>query len=108
MTERREALESLLTHPGWLIVVEEARKDWAVQREAMMDKASGDVDDVRALNKLRQVRAATVAVEHILSLPEQLLKKEKAQESAKELSGIVMGRTPIHPDLVGQGRRGSL
>ena len=106
MTERREALEALLTSPGWQIVCEEARKEWSRREKELRVKAMEDADNLRAVGKLRQVMAADEAVSWVLDLPDSLLKHEKMRDAAE--THIRRPRPEVHPALVGESRRGGL
>jgi hypothetical protein len=103
MTERREALEALLSSPGWQIVCEEAKKEWQSQLNDLQRKAVSDQDDMKALAKLRQVIAASDAVDWVLGLPDSLVKQLKQQEKVDRVAAPY--RPALHPQLA-QYKRG--
>ena len=66
--------EQLLKHPGWLRLIQHAKEDWAAQVDGGVAAAANERDDVMALNKLRQVIAAKLAVERLLSWPHERMR----------------------------------
>ena len=106
MNDTIDAIESLLKSEGWHIVSSLARKEWTERERTGRRNALNDTDDKRALDKLRQITAAQEAVEWVLTLPSEEIKKLRRQETAtaeeKPVSrGSMLG-------LAGMSRRGSL
>ena len=80
MSEITDVLEALVAHPGWRLLAELARKEWAIREYAGRKHALNDTDDKRALDKLRQITAAQEAVEWVLALPKEEIQRLKRQE----------------------------
>ena len=98
-----DVLESLVAHPGWRLVAQQARHEWDQRERVGRKNALGDTDDKRALDKLRQITAAQEAVEWVLAWPTQEIQRRKRQETAST-DGPGSGS-----DLAAQmSRRGSL
>ncbi len=76
MTEdqARRDLEDLLNHPGWQRVVQVELAWWQESLGAQLAACANDGDDVRALNKMRQLVAAKQAVERFIARPKELLR----------------------------------
>lgn len=82
MTDEQRDLDNLTKHPGWLILVQEGKKDVEGRVQTAMRNAAGEQDDVKALNKLRQCIAAKEAIESLIGWPEMRLRNLRASEAA--------------------------
>lgn len=94
MNSEKEDLEHLLTHPGWLRIVQAEQEWWSEQISSQLEICANDNDDTQALNKMRQIIAAKKAVERFIARPKEKLSKINAEqrvEAAKEL-GIYASR----------------
>ena len=103
MSDRTDALESLLLHPGWRIILDLARLEW-IEKERAGVKAIVSQNDPASIEKLRQVVAAREAVEWVLELPRQEIGRLKRQEM-EPASPSLRGPGPM---TAGMSRRGSL
>ena len=104
-----DALESLIAHPGWRVVCDVARREWAEKERAGRKSALNDTDDKRALDKLRQITAAQEAVEWVLELPTQEIGRLKRQEQPEPAPGKDgMFRSTATGSIFAMNRRGSL
>jgi len=74
MTDRETWLQ-LIQAPGWLLLKERAKAYWTDQIDQHLATAANDRDDVVALNRMRQVLASKQAVESLLKLPEEELRR---------------------------------
>lgn len=83
MTSEHEDFEALLIHPGYLRLVEFARKNWKDGLDRHIAIAADERDDKIAVDKIRQVVAATKAVEHLLAYPGERLKDLDAKKQAE-------------------------
>lgn len=93
MSEERDDLEALLTHPGYLRLKAWAESEWRDQAETHTEQAANEVDDLKALQKLRQVIAAKRAVRLVFDW------------APSRLSRLAVTTTPVP---VSQSRRGGL
>ena len=106
MNDTIDALESLLRSEGWRYLSDLARKEWTERERTGRRNALNDTDDKRALDKLRQITAAQEAVEWVLNLPSEEIKKLRRQETATEAEKPVSRASML--GLAGMSRRGSL
>lgn len=74
MTDK-EIWTQLVQCPGWLLLKNKARTYWAENIDQHLAAAANDRDDVVALNRMRQVIAAKQAVEAMLALPDEEIRK---------------------------------
>ena len=70
----REHLQDLLTHPGWMWLVEQELGHWQKEMSTYITQAVGEVNGELALQKLRQIVAAKQAVERAFARPRETLK----------------------------------
>ena len=73
-----EALESLLTHPGWRAFRAHAEREWGpsgLAYTAELDKALDLLDDSAAASQARQIRAARKVIEQLLRWPQEELRR---------------------------------
>lgn len=80
MNDERDALQQLLTSPGWKLF-ETAQSDY--WREALLGAIAGaanDRDDLIALQKIRQIIAAQQAMQRALAWPTERLRKITEQD----------------------------
>ena len=83
MNERAEALERLLTDPGWHLFAEHCRDEWGpngASYNAAMDKALDLLDAEAAASQARQVRAGRKVIEALLSWPVEEVARLKRQD----------------------------
>lgn len=78
MSNEKEDLQTLITSPGWLRVVNYATQEWQEQIARHMETAANDTNDLMALQKMRQVIAAKKAVERLIAWPEERLRAMQA------------------------------
>lgn len=72
MTGTGEALEALLTHPGWQVFLEHVVQEWGangIRYQTEMDNALNQTDDVVAASKARQIRAGRRTIELLVRWP---------------------------------------
>lgn len=97
--DRREALESLLQHPGWAIFAEIIQREWgdAGRRfeDALNNLANHSGDDATTVNIMRQIAVSRREVLRVLQLPAEELKK-------------LAGKHEDRSELAGMSRRGGL
>lgn len=94
MTTEVEDLDALVKSPGFRRLAQWAEKEWADKFSHLVTVAVGDIDDVMALQKLRQLTVAKSAVEQLLKWP------------AERLNALQRGEQTRNPDLL--SRRGPL
>ena len=70
----REHLQDLLTHPGWIWLVEQELGHWQKEMSTYITQAVGEVNGELALQKLRQIVAAKQAVERVFARPHETLR----------------------------------
>ena len=80
----REHLQDLLTHPGWIWLVEQELGHWQKEMSTYITQAVGEVNGELALQKLRQIVAAKQAVERVFARPREALRTltQSANESS--------------------------
>ena len=81
--ERREALESLVTHPGWRLWIGHVTDEWGPHGEtynAQLDKALNLLDDSAAASQARQVRAGRKVIESLIAWPGEELARLKRSD----------------------------
>ena len=89
MNERAQALESLLTHPGWRIFLEYVHLEWGpngARYNAELDKALDLLDAEAAASQARQVRAGRRVIELLVSYPADELARLQRAETKPELT----------------------
>lgn len=95
MSDPLEALDSLLTHPGWLLVTAHLDREWGpggVRYTSEMDRALDLTDNAASASQARQIRAAQRVI--------LALKDWPAEEVAR-----LRRQTPV---AAGMSRRGGL
>ena len=108
MSEITDVLEALVAHPGWRLLAELARKEWAIREYAGRKNALNDTDDKRALDKLRQITAAQEAVEWVLALPKEEIQRLKRQETVSTDEALLSRAGGNVALMHAMGRRGTL
>jgi len=92
MSDEREDLDTLLTHPGWLRVVQYAQQRWTEEISTHLSAAVSDRDDAIALQKMRQVIAAKSAVEQLVAYPKERLRTlTEAQAQRAQVPSLTRG-----------------
>lgn len=106
MNDTIDALDTLAKSEGWRLLCDAARREWAErERIGVKNVVSGDEED--SINKLRQIVAAREAVEWVLRLPTEEIKRLKRQDAEPEAT--LSSRAGASVDLVGaMSRRGGL
>jgi len=85
--EQREALESLLTHPGWLILADHIGQEWGpngLAYNAALDTALNLLDDNAAASQARQIRAGRRVIENLVSWPSEEIARLKRADKPLE------------------------
>lgn len=76
----QEALDDLLTHPGWRWFLAEVEREWGpagVRYQQALDQALDLTDPAAAASQARQVRAARRMIEVLLKRPAEELARLK-------------------------------
>ena len=97
--EQSDALESLLTHPGWQIWVAHVAEEWGPQGKAYnvaLDQALNLLDDSAAASQARQVRAGRRVIETLLAWPTEEIARLKRQQPQGN-TATVSRRGPLVP-----------
>lgn len=87
MIDRREALEALVTHPGWQLFLAYVADEWGPSGKAYaraLDKALDLLDDGAAASQARQVRAARRVIDGLVRWPEEELRLLKGAPRSAE------------------------
>lgn len=104
MSDVAELLESLIAHPGWRLFCDRVSLEYKTRERLGELNALRDTDDLRALNKLRQIVASQEAIAWALEWPKQELLRLKRQDTEPE---PVLSRAGANV-APGMSRRGSL
>lgn len=78
----QDDLDNLIKSPGWLRLKSWAEHEWKEQERLHSRRAADELSDVAAINKLRQVIAASQAVDLVLGWPESQIQKMHAKRAA--------------------------
>lgn len=96
--------DNLLKSPGWLRLLQHAKEDWAAQVDGGVAAAANELDDVLALNKLRQVVAAKKAVERLLAWPAERMRTLSGQTvTTTGVTSSINPRFPYQNDWTTRG-----
>lgn len=87
-----EDYKNLITHPGWLRLVNAEREYWNEHLGDHLARCADDRDEATALNKLRQVIAAKQAVERFIAKPAERLRILENPQSAPPVTQTRMYR----------------
>ncbi len=82
-----EALESLVTHPGWSLFVAHVEREWGangVKYQSELDKALDLTDAEAAASQARQIRAGRRVIETLVRWPSEELARLKRQDEKGE------------------------
>jgi hypothetical protein len=79
----KEAWEQLVASPGWALLCHQAKAYWQDQLASHLAFATNDRDDLAALNKVRQIVYAKQAIDQLLQLPQEELRRIE-QATAKQ------------------------
>ena len=85
----REALESLVTHPGWSLFTQHVTHEWGangIRYAAEMEKALNLTDNNVAASQARQIIAARKTIENLMRWPEEELQRLQRAEQRPELT----------------------
>ena len=102
----REVLQDLVAHPGWAYFVAHVEREWGAggrRFERTLEQIADMRDeDVTVLRQMQQIAVTRREILRLLTWP--------AEETARlrEPEPETSARRPLAPELVGQGRRGSL
>lgn len=89
MSEHADALESLLTHPGWQLFLEHVHREWGptgARYNAELDKALDLTDANAAASQARQIRAGRKVIESLLTWPAEEAQRLKRTDRVPELT----------------------
>lgn len=89
MSEQTDALEALLTHPGWQLFVAHVQHEWGatgVRYNAELDQALNLLDDNAAASQARQIRAGRRVIEQLLAWPADEVGRLTRQDRRPELT----------------------
>lgn len=89
MSDHADALDSLLTHPGWRLFLEHVHLEWGptgARYNAELDKALDLIDANAAASQARQVRAGRKVIESLLAWPAEEAQRLKRTDRVPELT----------------------
>ena len=87
MNDHADALESLLTHPGWRLFLEHVHHEWGpmgARYNAELDKALDLLDAQAAASQARQIRAGRKVIESLLAWPAEEAQRLKRTDRVPE------------------------
>lgn len=73
MTDEQRDLENLTKHPGWLLVIDRARREIEARLNTALTNAANGHDDALAINQVRQCVAVKQAIEAFVAWPDSRL-----------------------------------
>lgn len=92
MREDREALESLMAHPGWRAFCGQVDQEWGLNGlrfQAELDKALNLTDNNAAASQARQIRSGQKVILALLRWPAEEATRLKRQEDEKLEADVV-------------------
>ena len=87
--DRVQALEALLTHPGWLAFLEHVHQEWGpsgARYTAELDRALDLTDSDAAASQARQVRAGRRVIEMLMAWPAEEIARVTRMEQKPTLT----------------------
>ncbi len=93
MASEQEDLSALLMAPGWLRLCQHVEQEWAAQFESKVTQTIDDPDDLKALEKMRQIVVAKREVMRLLRWPKERLDTlARAAESREKETLVPLSR----------------
>ena len=106
MSDSREPLQDLVDHPGWALFVAHVEREWGAggrRFEHTIDQiADGRGEDALQLRQMQQIAVARREILRLLAWPVEEVARLRTPAGDHAI------RRALPPELVGQGRRGSL